>query len=99
MEPKLTDHHKYEAIKRCGHGEETLAEIGHSYNGVVTLLKEEYENSASRIFSNDRDRLVPHVHGRTIAPPRKSSAEECRRVARRMMRGGCLVNLPKRRKY
>ena len=32
--------------------------------GVVTLLKEEHENSASRIFSNDRDCLVPHVHSR-----------------------------------
>jgi two-component SAPR family response regulator len=31
---------------------------------VVTLLKEEHENSASRIFSNDRDCLVPHVHSR-----------------------------------
>ena len=33
-------------------------------NGVVTLLKEEHENSASRIFSNDRDCLVPHVRSR-----------------------------------
>ena len=32
--------------------------------GGVTLLKEEHENSASRIFSNDRDCLVPHVHSR-----------------------------------
>ena len=32
--------------------------------GVVKLLKEEHENSASRIFSNDRDCLVPHVHSR-----------------------------------
>jgi hypothetical protein len=32
MEPKLTDHHKYEAIKRCDSGEETLAGIGRSYN-------------------------------------------------------------------
>jgi proteasome lid subunit RPN8/RPN11 len=32
--------------------------------GVVTLLKEEHENSASRIFSNDRDCLVPYVHSR-----------------------------------
>jgi hypothetical protein len=29
---KLTDHQKREAIKRCDHGEETLAEIGRSYN-------------------------------------------------------------------
>jgi antirestriction protein ArdC len=32
--------------------------------GVITSLKEEHENSASRIFSNDRDCLVPHVHSR-----------------------------------
>jgi DNA invertase Pin-like site-specific DNA recombinase len=30
--PKLTDHQKREAIKRRDHGEETLAEIGRSYN-------------------------------------------------------------------
>jgi hypothetical protein len=30
--PKLTDHQKREAIKRRDHGEETLAEIGKSYN-------------------------------------------------------------------
>jgi hypothetical protein len=30
--PKLTDHQKCEAIKRCDHGDETLAEIGRSYN-------------------------------------------------------------------
>src|ERR1700731_1879889 len=30
--PKLTDHQKREAISRRDHGEETLAEIGHSYN-------------------------------------------------------------------
>ncbi len=29
---KLTDHQKKEAIKRRDHGEETLAEIGRSYN-------------------------------------------------------------------
>jgi hypothetical protein len=29
---KLTDHHKREAIRRRDHGEETLAEIGRSYN-------------------------------------------------------------------
>ena len=33
-------------------------------NGVVTSLKLGHENSASRIFSNDRDCLVPHVHSR-----------------------------------
>jgi hypothetical protein len=32
--------------------------------GVVTSLGEEHENSASRIFSNDRDCLAPHVHSR-----------------------------------
>src|SRR6202040_986810 len=32
--------------------------------GVVTSLKEENENSASQIFSNDRDCLAPHVHSR-----------------------------------
>ncbi len=30
--PKLTDHQKHEAVKRRDHGEETLAEIGRSYN-------------------------------------------------------------------
>jgi DNA invertase Pin-like site-specific DNA recombinase len=30
--PKLTDHQRREAIKRRDHGEETLAEIGRSYN-------------------------------------------------------------------
>ena len=33
-------------------------------DGIVTSLKEEHENSASRIFSNDRDCLAPHVHSR-----------------------------------
>jgi Transposase IS116/IS110/IS902 family len=33
-------------------------------DGIVTSLKEEHENSASRIFSSDRDRLAPHVHSR-----------------------------------
>jgi DNA invertase Pin-like site-specific DNA recombinase len=30
--PKLTEHQRKEAIKRRDHGEETLAEIGRSYN-------------------------------------------------------------------
>ena len=30
--PKLTAHQKKESIKRRDHGEETLAEIGRSYN-------------------------------------------------------------------
>jgi DNA invertase Pin-like site-specific DNA recombinase len=30
--PKMTDHQKHEAIERRDHGEETLAEIGRSYN-------------------------------------------------------------------
>jgi DNA invertase Pin-like site-specific DNA recombinase len=30
--PKLTDHQKREAIKRRDHGEESLAEIGRTYN-------------------------------------------------------------------
>jgi DNA invertase Pin-like site-specific DNA recombinase len=30
--PKLTPHQKKEAIRRRDHGEETLAEIGRSYN-------------------------------------------------------------------
>ena len=30
--PKLIDHQKREAIRRRDHGEETLAEIGRSYN-------------------------------------------------------------------
>ena len=43
-------------------------------NGVVTSLKEEHENSASRIFSNDRDCLAPHVHSRRA----KGSVRPCR---------------------
>ncbi len=30
--PKVTDHQKREAIRRCDHGDETLAEIGRSYS-------------------------------------------------------------------
>ena len=43
-------------------------------SGVVTSLKEEHENSASRIFSNDRDCLAPHVHSRRA----KGSVRPCR---------------------
>ena len=43
-------------------------------DGVVTSLKEEHENSASRIFSNDRDCLAPHVHSRRA----KGSVRPCR---------------------
>ena len=43
-------------------------------NGVVTSLKVEHENSASRIFSNDRDCLAPHVHSRRA----KGSVRPCR---------------------
>jgi hypothetical protein len=32
--------------------------------GVVTLLKEEHENSAPRTFSSNRNCLAPHVHSR-----------------------------------
>ena len=42
--------------------------------GVVTSLKEEHENSASRIFSNDRDCLAPHAHSRRA----KGSVRPCR---------------------
>src|ERR1700730_5908241 len=42
--------------------------------GVLTSLKEEHENSASRIFSNDRDCLAPHVHSRRA----KGSVRPCR---------------------
>jgi hypothetical protein len=42
--------------------------------GVVTSLKEEHENSASRIFSNDRDCLAPRVHSRRA----KGSVRPCR---------------------
>jgi hypothetical protein len=34
------------------------------WEGAVTLSKEERENSASRIFSSDRDCGAPHVHSR-----------------------------------
>jgi hypothetical protein len=37
-------------------------------------LKEEHENSASRIFSNDRDCFAPHVHSRRT----KGSVRLCR---------------------
>ena len=43
-------------------------------DGVVTSLKEEHENSASRMFSNDRDCLAPHVHSRRA----KGSVRPCR---------------------
>ena len=43
-------------------------------DGVVTSLKEEHENSASQIFSNDRDCLAPHVHSRRA----KGSVRPCR---------------------
>jgi hypothetical protein len=37
---KLTGHPKKEAIKRCDRGEETLAEIGRSYNlGKWTIAR------------------------------------------------------------
>jgi hypothetical protein len=42
--------------------------------GVVTSLKEERENSASRIFLNDRHCLAPHVHRRRA----KGSVRPCR---------------------
>ena len=44
------------------------------FHGVVTSLKEEHENSASRLFSNDRDCLAPHVHSRRA----KGSVGPCR---------------------
>ncbi len=44
--PKLTDHQKRGAINRRDHGEETLAEIGRSYNvsgwTIVRLVGEKY---------------------------------------------------------
>ena len=43
-------------------------------SGVVTSLKEEHGNSASRIFSKDRDCLAPHVHSRRA----KGSVRPCR---------------------
>jgi hypothetical protein len=46
----------------------------YTLNGVVTSLKEEHENFASRIFSNDRDCLAPHVHSRRA----KGSVRPCR---------------------
>jgi hypothetical protein len=48
--------------------------IERSSEGVVTSLKEEHENSASRIFSNDRNCLAPHVHSRRA----KGSVRPCR---------------------
>lgn len=41
--PKLTDHQRREVMKRRGHGNETLAEIRHSYNAsgwpISTLIE------------------------------------------------------------
>ena len=45
-----------------------------SAKGVVTSLKEEHGNSASRIFSNDPDCLAPHVYSRRA----KGSVRPCR---------------------
>ena len=57
--------------------------------GVVTSLKEEHENSASRIFSNDRDCLAPHVHSRrakgSVRPCRNEMTLDVERVV-----GGCV---------
>jgi DNA invertase Pin-like site-specific DNA recombinase len=48
--PKLTDHQTREAIKRRDHGEETLAEIGRSYNVSGWTIFEMYSNNhGSRI--------------------------------------------------
>ena len=43
-------------------------------HGVVTSLKEEHDNSASLIFSNDRNCLAPHVHSQLA----KGSVCPCR---------------------
>src|SRR5580693_4688000 len=55
-------------------GVENAIRQGSNHDGVVTSLKEEHENSASRIFSNDRDCLAPHVHSRRA----KGSVRPCR---------------------
>ena len=85
----IRDRHSYrtcpigwaERIDEPSHGSHALlrrqrrlgaAHIGP--DGVVTSLKEEHENSASRIFSNDRDYLAPHVHSRRA----KCSVRPCR---------------------
>jgi DNA invertase Pin-like site-specific DNA recombinase len=47
--PKLTDHQTREAIKRLDHGEETLAEIGRSYNVSGRTI------SRLRAYRFDRD--------------------------------------------
>ena len=52
----------------------SIIEMATIREGVVTSLKEEHENSASRIFSNDRDCLAPHVHSRRA----KGSVRPCR---------------------
>jgi hypothetical protein len=58
-------------------------------SGVVTSLKEEHENSASRIFSNDRDCLAPHIHSRrakgSVRPCRNEMTLDVERVV-----GGCV---------
>jgi hypothetical protein len=43
--------------------------------GVVTSLKEEHENSTSRIFSNDRDCLAPHRTHRAFRASAMNIAE------------------------
>ena len=57
--------------------------------GVVTSLKEEHENSASRIFSNDRDCLAPHAHSQRA----KGSVRPCRSEMTldvESVKGGCM---------
>ena len=60
--------------KNHGSERKPCVEAGRDDAGVVTSLKEEHENSASRIFSNDRDCLAPHVHSRRA----KGSVRPCR---------------------
>ena len=66
-----------------------LALSPHAEAGVVTLLKEEHENSASRIFSNDRDCHAPHVHSRrakvSVGPCRSEMTLDVESVV-----GGCV---------
>jgi hypothetical protein len=63
--PKLTDHQKREAVKRRDHSEETLAEIGRSYNvsgWTVARLRHDRRASSPRRSCAQRD-VQPELFG------------------------------------
>ena len=52
--PKLTPHQKREAIKRRDHGEETLVEIGRSYNVSAATISRIGRAKGESIFIEGR---------------------------------------------